>query len=139
SRAGLPVTPFRAVNSHAELQAGLQELGCPAVLKTASWGYDGKGQLLIGRPDESQMAWAAFDGREAILEAFVTFEREVSVVAARGLDGSFAHFGVIENQHHRHILDVSVCPAAVGRQTWDDAVEITRAVFEQLDVIGVLC
>lgn len=139
SRAGLPVTPFRAVNSLEDLQTGLRDLGCPAVLKTAAWGYDGKGQLLVRSADEVHTAWAAFDGREAILEAFVEFEREVSVVGARGLDGAFVHFGVIENAHHRHILDVSVCPAAVTERTYREAIEITRAVFEQLDVVGVLC
>lgn len=76
---------------------------------------------------------------EAILEAWVDFAREVSVVAARGLDGSFAHWGVIENRHRRHILDVSIAPAAVAPETAREAVEIARGVLAALDVVGVLC
>ena len=111
----------------------------PAVLKTASWGYDGKGQAKIAAPEEAAAAWESLGTDEAILEAFVDFEREVSVVAARGLDGSFAHFGVIENRHSRHILDVSIAPASVPQEVEREAVEIARAVLEGLDVVGVLC
>src|SRR4029077_11683658 len=94
ANAGIPVTPFAPVRSPADLEAALAILGTPAVLKTAGWGYDGKGQVKIAHPSEAAAAWRAIGGQEAILEAFVDFDREVSVVAARGLDGSFAHFGV---------------------------------------------
>lgn len=137
--SGFPVTPFAAVRSLDDLRAALAALGTPAVLKTAGWGYDGKGQVRIGNPGEAEAAWSSLGGQEAILEAFVDFDREVSVVAARGLDGSFAHFGVIENRHHRHILDVSTAPAAVPPGVEKEAVEIARGILEGLGVVGVLC
>ena len=136
--AGFPVTPFAAVRSLDDLRAALAALGTPAVLKTAGWGYDGKGQVRIADPGEAEAAWGSLGGQEAILEAFVDFDREVSVVAARGLDGSFAHFGVIENRHHRHILDVSTAPAAVPPGVEREAVAIARGILEGLGVVGVL-
>ncbi|HEV7787080.1 MAG TPA: 5-(carboxyamino)imidazole ribonucleotide synthase [Thermoanaerobaculia bacterium] len=137
--AGFPVTPFAPVRSLEELRAALATLGAPAVLKTAGWGYDGKGQVKIASLEECPAAWEAVGGQESVLEAFVDFEREVSVVAARGLDGSFAHFGVIENRHSRHILDVSIAPAAMSHRVAQDAVEIARGILEGLSVVGVLC
>ncbi len=139
ARAGFPLSPFAAVRSAAELRQALAELGCPAVLKTAGWGYDGKGQAKIARLEDAEAAWASLGTDEAVLEAFVDFEREVSVVAARGLDGSFAHFGVLANDHRDHILDVTVSPAPVSLQVERDAVEIARGILEALDVVGVLC
>jgi 5-(carboxyamino)imidazole ribonucleotide synthase len=137
--AGLPVTPFAAVTTEADLHAAVAQIGAPAVLKTAAFGYDGKGQARIDDAAQALAAWDAIDRQEAILEGFVAFERELSVVAARGLDGAFAHWGVIENVHHNHILDVSVAPADVDPRVAADAVELARAVLEQLDVVGVLC
>jgi 5-(carboxyamino)imidazole ribonucleotide synthase len=137
--AGFPVVPFAPVRSLDDLRAALATLGTPAVLKTAGWGYDGKGQVKIAGPQEVGSAWQAIGGQEAILEAFVDFDREVSVVAARGLDGDFAHFGVIENRHHRHILDLSTAPAAVAPAVQREAVEIARGILEALGVVGVLC
>ena len=137
--AGLPVPDFVAVRSSEDLRAGLLRVGTPAVLKTAAFGYDGKGQAQVGSPAAAEAAWAAVGREECTLEAFVDFEREVSVVAARGLDGSFAHYGVIENTHRRHILDVSVSPAPVEPAVAAGAVALARAVLEKLEVIGLLC
>lgn len=139
SRAGFPVTPHRAVRNLDELQSALRELGAPAVLKTAGWGYDGKGQAKIARIEDAAAAWKSLDTDEAVLEAFIDFDREVSVVAARGVDGSFAHYGVIENAHRNHILDISVAPADVSDQVRRDAEEIARGVLAKLEVVGVLC
>ncbi|HEX8459525.1 MAG TPA: 5-(carboxyamino)imidazole ribonucleotide synthase [Pyrinomonadaceae bacterium] len=138
-RAGFPVTPFRRINARAELDAALAELGCPAVLKTAGFGYDGKGQRLIKSIDESAEAYHSLGGQEAILEAFVDFEREVSVVCARGTDGQTAHFGVVENSHERHILDCTVAPARVSPEVARRATEIAESLLAQLDMVGVLC
>jgi 5-(carboxyamino)imidazole ribonucleotide synthase len=137
--AGFPVTPFRAVSTVADLRDGLAAFGYPAVLKTADFGYDGKGQAKVATLDEAEAAFAAFVGRQAILEAFVAFEREVSVVAARGLDGAFAHYGAVENSHANHILDTTVAPAAVPPETARQAVEIARGVLDTLGVVGVAC
>jgi 5-(carboxyamino)imidazole ribonucleotide synthase len=136
---GFPVTRFEAVRSAAELQAALGSLGSPAILKTAGWGYDGKGQIRIGALGEALAAWTKLNTDEAILEALVDFDCELSVVAARGLDGSFAHYGAIHNTHERHILDISVAPAPVPDATTREAVEIARGVLDALDVVGVLC
>ena len=122
-----------------DLQAATHELGCPAVLKTASFGYDGKGQSKIASYEEAATAIGDALDVERIYESFIDFEREVSVVAARGADGSFAHWGVIENTHRNHILDLSVSPADVPPTVEKQAIEIARGILEKLDVVGVLC
>lgn len=139
ARAGFPVTPFRSVRSLDDLHQALRALGVPAVLKTAGFGYDGKGQVKIASPAEAEDALQALGGQEALLEAFVDFEREVSVVAARGLDGTFVHYGLIENSHRHHILDVSLAPPALPPALTAEAVEIARGILEALEVVGVLC
>ncbi len=136
---GLPVTPFAAVDSLEALAAGLQVTGCPAVMKTAESGYDGKGQFKITHEHEMRAAWEATGRGQAILEGFVPYERELSVVAARGSDGQFAHFGVIENHHRHHILDVSIAPAPVKAQIAEQAVNMAQRLLNALDVAGVLC
>ena len=138
-RAGFPVAPFAAVRSAGELAQAVTEIGTPAVLKTAGWGYDGKGQAKIATLKEAAAAWTFLGTDEAVLEAFVDFEREVSVIGARGQGGSFAHFGVLANDHRNHILDVTVAPAPVSPQVERDAVEIARGILEALQVVGVLC
>lgn len=139
SQAGFPVTPFVAVHSQTELEEGLAQLGCPAVLKTAGWGYDGKGQFKITTPGQAGEAWHSVNTGEAVLEAFVDFEREVSVVAARSTDGAMVTFPVVENSHRNHILDLSCCPARVSVKIANEAAEIARGVLESLNCIGVLC
>ena len=143
SRAGLPLTDFRAVRTRADLATALGELGYPAILKTADFGYDGKGQFRIDHPDQEDVAWQAVLGRresgEAVLEAFVDFACELSVVAARGAAGDFVHYGAVQNWHRNHILDITVAPAPLPDKTAADAVDIARTVLEQLDVVGVLC
>jgi 5-(carboxyamino)imidazole ribonucleotide synthase len=138
-KAGLPTTPYREVRSLFDLQQAVFELGCPAVLKTAAFGYDGKGQVRVESPDQLAKAWAAVGQQESVLEAFIDFEREISVVAARGDDGQFVHYGAVENQHSRHILDVTVAPARVSDEVAREAVEMARCVLERLGVVGVLC
>lgn len=137
--AGLPVTSFRPVRSREALRDALADLGCPAILKTAGFGYDGKGQQRVASFSQIDEAMHNLQGADAVLEAFIDFEREVSVVAARGLDGSFVHYGVVENDHRNHILDTTIAPARVSEAVQREAIEITRTVFEKLDVNGVLC
>ena len=95
--------------------------------------------MRIERAEDAAPAWDQIGRQPAVLEAFVDFERELSVVAARGVDGRIAHYGVIENAHARHILDVSVAPARVPAQVERDAIAIARATLEALEVVGVLC
>ena len=137
--SGLPVTPFRAVRNTEELSTALRDLGVPGVLKTAGFGYDGKGQTKITSAEDAARSLGGANGAEMIYEAFIDFDREVSVVAARGLDGDFAHWGVIENRHHNHILDVSITPTDLPPAVVNRAVEIARNVLEKLEVVGVLC
>jgi len=136
---GVPVAPFAPVRSLQDLEAALARVGHPAVLKTAGWGYDGKGQRVIARPEEAPDAWRALATGEAILEAFVDFELELSVVAARGTDGAFASWGAFENHHRQHILDLTVAPGRIPAAVEREAVEIARGILEALDVEGVLC
>jgi 5-(carboxyamino)imidazole ribonucleotide synthase len=136
---GLPVAPFAPVRTDADLSAALTSVGCPAVLKTATSGYDGKGQIRIDRPADLDAAWTAIGRREAVLEAFLDLEREISVIGSRGVAGEWSHFGPIENAHARHILDVSVAPADVSEATAAEAVDVTRRVMEALDFVGILC
>ena len=138
---GLPVTPFAAVHTRADLTAAVAQLGAPAVLKTAAFGYDGKGQVKLDRGDAAELdaAWAAIGAQPAILEAFVPFTHEVSVVAARGVDGSFANYGVIENIHVNHILDLSIVPARVPLAVAAKAAGLAQDLMDALDVVGVLC
>jgi len=139
ARAGFPVTEFRHIRSIEDLRAALNELGYPAVLKTAGFGYDGKGQSKINSPAEAEQAFSAIGGQEAVLEAFVDFEREVSCIAARGADGAVASYGLIDNVHERHILDCSVAPATTPPEVVRAATEITKSLLEDLEVVGVLC
>src|SRR2546422_11687668 len=107
---GIPVTPFAPVRREADLVSALKAVGTPAVLKTAAFGYDGKGQAPLARPDEAVAAWEALGRREAILEAFLDLDKEISVIGARGVGGGGSHFGAIEQPRHRHSLDASAAP-----------------------------
>jgi 5-(carboxyamino)imidazole ribonucleotide synthase len=137
--AGLPVAPFRIVRTLADLAAAVEALGTPSILKTAAFGYDGKGQARVASADQAEAAWASIGRAEAVIEAFIDFECEVSVVAARGLDGCFVHYGAVENRHQKHILDLTIAPAGIAPRTVQDAVEMARVVLEKLDVVGVMC
>ncbi len=137
--AGLPVTPFAAVRSQADLVEAVRIVGLPAILKTAAFGYDGKGQVALQHGTNLADAWRSIDTDEAILEAFIDFEREVSVVAARGVDGSVEAFAPIENAHRQHVLDVSVVPADLPSPLAAAAIDVTRIVLERLDYVGILC
>ncbi|MES1925383.1 5-(carboxyamino)imidazole ribonucleotide synthase [Salinisphaera sp. T31B1] len=137
--AGFPTAPFEHVPDRAALGAAVERLGTPCVLKTAGFGYDGKGQAVIRNSAEIDQAWQSIGAGEAVLEGFIDFEREISVVAARGCDGAFAHFGVTENRHADHILDVSIPDPDLDPAIVERAVEIAHGVLDALDVVGVLC
>ena len=139
ARHGFPLTRFEHVRSLPELQAAFHKFGCPAILKTAGFGYDGKGQVRITEIAEAAPAWDVLKGQEAVLEAVVDFDCELSVVAARDDNGAFVHYGVSRNDHVRGILDVSAAPAPIAPDIVEEAVRISRGVMDQLNVIGVLC
>ncbi len=137
--AGLPHVPYREVRSLGELHRALSELGAPAVLKSAAFGYDGKGQAMIDAIEQAESAWRAVASSECVLEAFVDFEREISVVAARSAIGESVAFAPSDNVHMRHILDVSAAPSAIPERLRSESAAISRAVLEKLGVVGVLC
>lgn len=138
--AKVPVGPFAPVNSLDELKAAAGELGLPAVLKTAQMGYDGKGQRVLRTEADLTEAWSAIGPGECILEAFIDFTREVSMLVARGVDGETVLYGPIENEHANHILDVSVLPAPeTSAAVEEDAARIATAIAESLDAVGLLC
>ncbi len=136
---GFPVTPFRHVKTLDDLRLAVSEIGMPSVLKTAGFGYDGKGQTKIGAAEHVEKAFANIDATEAVLEAYVDFEKEVSVVCARDQNGNFEHFGVIENQHANQILDVSFAPAVVSETVFAEAIEISRNIADTMSYVGTLC
>lgn len=139
AKAGLPVTPFRRVTSLEELAKAADEIGLPAILKTAGFGYDGKGQHRILSKADFAAAWQTVGASESVLEALVDFECEISVVAARSTAGEFIHFGAVENQHGDGILRLSIAPARVSERIARQAIEIARTVLKTLNVVGVLC
>ena len=136
---GFPVTRFATVRSRDELNDAMARVGLPAILKTAGFGYDGKGQFRIATGQDADAAWLGVGGQEAVLEAMVDFAYEMSVVAVRSESGEFEHYGAIRNDHVAGILDVSIAPAPVAQRVEREAVAIARSVMEQLGVVGVLC
>ena len=135
---GFPVTPFRRIRSLDDLTSAARDLGLPAVLKTASFGYDGKGQVKLTAPGQLPMAWESLRGAEGIYEAFVRFSKEVSVVAARTGAGEFAAFPVFENAHADHILDITFAPAAIDSRLADEAAELAAGILEKLEAVGLV-
>ena len=135
---GFPVTPFRKITTRGDLEGAVKELGLPAVLKTASFGYDGKGQMKIKSPADIGAAWDGLGGAEGIYEAFVDFEKEISLIAARTSGGEFAAFPVFENAHANHILDVTFAPAAISPELAVEARELAAGILEKLNVVGLL-
>jgi 5-(carboxyamino)imidazole ribonucleotide synthase len=136
---GFPIAKFKHIKLIDDLYRGVDEIGTPAVLKTAGFGYDGKGQRKIDAIGEVDAAFAGLNGREAVLEQFVAFEKEVSVVCARDGLNNFVHYGVIENEHQNHILDVSFAPANVDNKVSRKAIEIARAIADRFDYVGTMC
>ncbi len=135
---GIAVAPFAAAASEAEVAAALCAVGAPAVLKTRRFGYDGKGQATLRAGDDPAAAWRAIGAQPAILEAFIPFRREISVIAARGHDGRIECFDVAENEHRNHILKISRIPADVTETVAAEARRIARRIAEAFAYVGVL-
>jgi 5-(carboxyamino)imidazole ribonucleotide synthase len=135
---GIATAPYAAAESESELVSALSSVGRPAVLKTRRFGYDGKGQATLHDGDDAVAAWTAAGGQPAIVEAFVPFEREISMVAARGRDGKIQCFDVAENEHSSHILKVSRIPAEVTAAVAAEALRIAGRIAEAFGYVGVL-
>src|SRR5579863_10321222 len=137
-RLGIGTADYAEVSSPESLRAALATIGLPAVLKTRRFGYDGKGQAIIRDGDDPDRMWAELETKLAILEAFVPFEREISVIAARSADGAVECFDVTENEHRDHILKISRVPAAISETLAARARDIAQRIAAALDYVGVL-
>ena len=135
---GIATAQFRGVATGAEAVEAFRVFGGPAVLKTRKLGYDGKGQKIVRSPEEASAAFSELGGVPSILEKFVDFAFEASVVAARGRDGSFAAYDPPKNEHENHILRRSIVPAPLARGSVENAIGIARRIAEALDYVGVL-
>ena len=138
TEVGLPVPPFVAVHDLSSLRTAIDDVGLPAVLKTRRLGYDGKGQAVVRDALRADDAWRAVGEQPSILEAFVPFRRELSIVGARAADGTTAFYPLVENQHRDGILRVSRAPADVDEDTRELAETHARGVFARLGYVGVL-
>src|SRR4051812_9716431 len=128
SSHGFPVAPYGAVRSVDELRSAVKELGTPSILKTADYGYDGKGQVRIDSETDLELAWKSMGRPVGVLEGFVRFEKEVSVICARTESGQTQCFDVAENHHERHILDVTTVPATISPQLAQEAIDLATAI-----------
>ncbi len=135
---GIPCAPFALVNSLEELEAAYAELGPVAVLKTAAFGYDGKGQVKITASEQVEAAWHSVQGTPSVLEGFVDFQCEISALVARGKRGDMRIFPLAENEHRHHILDLSIVPARVSSTSAKEAEQIATRLAEKLDYRGLL-
>ena len=136
---GVPTALFAPAASFDELWDAVARVGTPAIIKTAAFGYDGKGQHKVTTPADVEHIWTAIGHQEAVVERFISLQAEVSVVAARGANGEIAAYPPFENRHRNHILDVTTVPAAISPAVVKQAGEITRTILEELQYVGVLC
>ncbi len=134
----IPHTWYAVIASAADLAEAMKELNGPGVLKTADFGYDGKGQVKLEGDEDPEKLWASFGAPRAVLEAWVPFEKELSVMVARGADGAMVTYDAAENRHRHHILDLSIVPARVSPAVALEAAAIARRVAEALDYRGIM-
>ena len=135
----IPCAPYQMVDSEADLKTAVEQIGLPAILKTATEGYDGKGQFLMR--DESQIteAWQSMNGVESILEGFVNFKRELSLIAVRGIDNDHKYYPLVENTHHDGILRLTIAPAqAIEPDVQKTAEHYMQTLLDEMDHVGVL-
>jgi 5-(carboxyamino)imidazole ribonucleotide synthase len=136
---GIPCGRHAVVRTEEDLQQAVKNIGLPAVLKTAAFGYDGKGQRMLKEMADIHDAWVSLGELPCVLEEWIDFQCELSVVAARGLDGAVVAFPAIRNEHANHILDVSSCPAELPAEVLGEAEHLAATVLSELGVVGVAC
>lgn len=135
---GIPVAPFRAVDSLEALMAAVADIGRPAIIKTRRLGYDGKGQARVTQRSDCAAAWAGLNSEQAVVEAMIPFDSEISVLLARGVDGTIRSWPPAENVHKDGILRSSTLPAAIGDRLASDALSLASRIAEALDFTGVM-
>ena len=136
--AGIATSHWVKVETLAELEAAVEVLGLPAVLKTTRLGYDGKGQAMLRDPEDLPHAFERLSPKPLVLEGFVNFGMEISVMVARGVDGQVVTFDTVDNRHKHHILDLTIAPAPVGSNLLAQAQSIAAVVAEQLELVGLM-
>ncbi|MGC4030813.1 MAG: 5-(carboxyamino)imidazole ribonucleotide synthase [Tepidisphaeraceae bacterium] len=136
---GFPVAPFREVTDVDSLKKAINELGTPSILKTAEFGYDGKGQSKIDDISQAEAAWKSLNCPLGVLEGFVRFEKEISVIVARTAVGEARTFDPFENVHTHHILDTTICPARISAALAAKAVDLAKQIAEKIGLVGLLC
>ena len=136
---GIPCAPFAIVDSLEDLENALNEIGRPSVLKTAAFGYDGKGQLKISSEDtDTESTWSRFGKHRAVLEDWMDFSMEISVIVAANEQGDLSTFPVAENIHTNHILDYSIVPARISPELQKQAESLAKEIAQKLDLVGLL-
>lgn len=138
NKLGIETAPWKEVSNAMELSVAMAEIGTPAILKTTRLGYDGKGQVRISANTDPNQAWDELGGGPAILEGFVDFALEVSVITARRPGGAMASFDVVENRHKDGILDVTIAPANISDELADKARSIGQKMADAIDLVGLL-
>ena len=138
-KLNIPCAPYQMVNSIADLKKAVDKISLPAILKTATEGYDGKGQFIIKAHNEIAQAWQSMNGAEAILEEFINFKRELSLIAVRGIDNSHKYYPLVENTHHNSILRLTIAPAEnISAKLQDQAEHYMQTLLDEMEHIGVL-
>ncbi len=135
----IPCAPYQMVNSLTDLENAISNIGLPAILKTATEGYDGKGQFVIKTNDQITDAWNSMNGVESILEGFVNFKRELSLIAVRGIDNDHKYYPLVENTHHNGILRLTIAPAQdIDPVLQETAKDYMHALLDEMGHVGVL-
>jgi 5-(carboxyamino)imidazole ribonucleotide synthase len=139
SELGIPCAPYALVENLAQLEQAVAQIGLPAVLKTTTEGYDGKGQFVLKSADQIQQAWLSIGEREAILEGFVTFKRELSIIAVRNANNQHVYYPLVENQHHQGILRLTIAPAQqISTAIQQQAELYMQKLLDNMNHVGVL-
>ncbi|WP_169569797.1 5-(carboxyamino)imidazole ribonucleotide synthase [Sneathiella limimaris] len=135
---GVPTAPFANVENLTDLGKAIERIGTPAVLKTRRFGYDGKGQFKITNGTQIDEAWEAVNGHPSILEGFVPFDLEISVIVARDIQGNIETYVPVENRHKNHILDITLAPADIMKVVSKHATELAAKIADNLDLVGLI-
>lgn len=139
SDLGIPCAPYALVENLEQLQQAVAKIGLPAVLKTTTEGYDGKGQFVVKSADQIHQAWLSIGEREAILEGFVTFKRELSIIAVRNANNEHVYYPLVENQHHEGILRLTLAPAQqINTAIQQQAEQYMQKLLDKMNHVGVL-
>lgn len=134
----VPTAPYRKITNLNELEKAVDELGRPSILKTTRMGYDGKGQILINADSNIENVWEMMNSDEAVLEGFIDFEREISIVIARNVHGTTVAYVPAENRHKNHILDITVAPAKISQKLSERARLLAHHIAVEMNLVGLL-